>query len=306
MRKILACVDGSELSGPVVREAFELLEERETEGVEILHVVEKRGELSSLAGEAGEPEGPSPDALKRIEAQIGNLVAQVVDLDRTSVSYSIKVMIGSPYKVILQRSQDEGFDLVLMGHRGVRGMHRFFLGSVAAKVVAYAPCHALVLRSVKSERPSKVMVAVDGGETSAKVMAFGLDHALRVGASEVLFLNVVEEFPGVYQAYWGNMMEDPEYYEELSRKRCEEMKKTLAEVASSRNLEGVTLKTEVAKGRTHATIIRVAESEGIDLVVVGDRGKHGFEGFLLGSVSAKIVRYAHCGVLVFRTGYKNS
>jgi len=42
----------------------------------------------------------------------------------------------------------------------------------------------------------------------------------------------------------------------------------------------------------------IAASEGLELIVVGSRGRGGFAGLVLGSVSEQIVRYASCPVLV--------
>lgn len=47
-------------------------------------------------------------------------------------------------------------------------------------------------------------------------------------------------------------------------------------------------------------IVRVAEEEGCDLIVVGSRGQGAFQSFLLGSVSDHVVHHAHCPVLIIR------
>lgn len=305
VRKILACIDGSDLSGPVLREAFVLAGVDEAEGVEVLHVVSSEADNPAFEPGYESAEDPVEHVKRVVRENIEEFMGGVLSPTQMRVPHQVNVLMGNPYKVIVKRAGEGRFDLVVMGHRGLEGLKRFFLGSVAAKVVPYAPCHVLVLRSLKSERPGKVLVAVDGGETSAEVMGFGLDHAIRVGAKEVLFLNVVEDLTEVSHGYWGTFTADSELYLKNSREACEEMGRLLAEITPSRNIEGVELKTEIAKGRTHAAIMRVAEAEGVDLIVVGDRGKSGVDGFLLGSVSAKIVRYAHCGVLVYRTGHGN-
>ncbi len=302
MKRILACVDGSDLSGPVVREAFMLAEANEAEGVEVLHVIDRDVEFPVLSAEFEKSEDPVGKIGRDVQGKIEGLMGQVVNLVDTPVEYRVNVVVGHPYKEIVRRVRENGFDLVVMGHRGVKGLNRFLLGSVAAKVVPYAPCHVLVLRSRETEKPEKVLVAVDGGEQSAEVMAFGLDHALRAGAREVLFLNIIEEVAEVSHYYWGAFTVSPDFYEKATQSARQALVELMKNLKSSRDTSGVTLRAEVELGRSHATIIEKAETEGTDLIVVGDRGKSGLEGFLLGSVSAKIVRYAPCGVLVYRTG----
>ena len=53
-------------------------------------------------------------------------------------------------------------------------------------------------------------------------------------------------------------------------------------------------------GDPAAEIIRVAETEVCDLIVVGSRGQGALKSLLLGSVSDHIVHHAHCPVLIIR------
>jgi nucleotide-binding universal stress UspA family protein len=53
-------------------------------------------------------------------------------------------------------------------------------------------------------------------------------------------------------------------------------------------------------GRPEAGIIRAADTANVDLLVIGSRGDTGIERILLGGVSERVVRYAHCSVLVAR------
>ena len=52
--------------------------------------------------------------------------------------------------------------------------------------------------------------------------------------------------------------------------------------------------------KVSSIIINYAESENVDLIVVGNRGRKSFKRMLLGSVASDIVTYAHCPVLVVK------
>ena len=53
-------------------------------------------------------------------------------------------------------------------------------------------------------------------------------------------------------------------------------------------------------GTPHAEIVRVAEEEDVDLVVIAHVGRHGLQRYLIGSVTERVVEYAPCPVLVVK------
>lgn len=58
----------------------------------------------------------------------------------------------------------------------------------------------------------------------------------------------------------------------------------------------------VERGTPYAEIVRRAESWDADYVIVGSHGRSGLGRWVLGSVAERVVRYAHCSVLVARGG----
>jgi nucleotide-binding universal stress UspA family protein len=47
-------------------------------------------------------------------------------------------------------------------------------------------------------------------------------------------------------------------------------------------------------------IVEYAESHGVDLIIIGTRGRSGFRRLLLGSVASGVINYATCPVLVVK------
>ncbi len=65
--------------------------------------------------------------------------------------------------------------------------------------------------------------------------------------------------------------------------------------------KGMAVTTRVVSGTPYREIIKEAEQEEADLIIIGTHGRTGLERFLLGSVAEKVVRLATCSVLTVRS-----
>jgi nucleotide-binding universal stress UspA family protein len=61
------------------------------------------------------------------------------------------VLVGVPYRRIIDTAADESADLIVMGTHGRTGVQHWMLGSVAERVVRLAPCPVLVTRKIHSD-----------------------------------------------------------------------------------------------------------------------------------------------------------
>ncbi len=82
--------------------------------------------------------------------------------------------------------------------------------------------------------------------------------------------------------------------EEVERMQSEVVDEVLDSVAD----RDVVVRRRVIEGRPADTLIRAAE--GADMLVVGSRGRGGFRGLLLGSVSQQIAQHGSCPVVIVR------
>jgi len=92
-----------------------------------------------------------PQAWDQIEAAShaqarDRIKALVVKAKRAGVRATALVMVGSPYEVIVRAARSKRVDVLVLGTHGRTGLPRFFLGSVAARVLATAPCPVLTVR----------------------------------------------------------------------------------------------------------------------------------------------------------------
>ena len=74
----------------------------------------------------------------------------------------------------------------------------------------------------------------------------------------------------------------------------------LAESSKVLNLGGLDGERVLVRGDAASEILSKIETEQIDLVVCGSRGLSAVSGWLLGSVSRKLVHYAKCSVLIVK------
>ena len=79
-----------------------------------------------------------------------------------------------------------------------------------------------------------------------------------------------------------------------------EGKEKLAAILTAEEKERLNLTSYVGFGPPANQIVEYAEKNDIDLIVMGTHGRSGLEKMWLGSVTEKVLRQAHCPVLVVR------
>lgn len=68
------------------------------------------------------------------------------EVEKIGVQASTQLLRGHPGMRIVQYAKDEGFDLIVMGNRGLSGISRFFMGSVSHYVVDHAQCPVTIVK----------------------------------------------------------------------------------------------------------------------------------------------------------------
>ena len=134
----------------------------------------------------------------------------------------------------------------------------------------------------------QIIVAVDGSNHSDEALKYAKGLAACFGST----LRIVHAFPQTSDLL------GYEEYEKLVARR--EMTGQAVIDEARQKLGEITLEVheELLEGPEAEAILAVAETHQADLIVMGTRGLSTIQGLLLGSVSQKVVRHAHCPVMV--------
>jgi nucleotide-binding universal stress UspA family protein len=133
----------------------------------------------------------------------------------------------------------------------------------------------------------KILVPTDFSHLSDQ--AVGIAAALARESNGTVVLLHVEEAPVAYGA--------GEMYYGIAEPDTEALRKMLQEI---RLPDGVAVERHLTAGEPAGAIVRFAEENGVDLVVMSTHGRTGLLRLLMGSVAEEVVRRAKCLVLTLK------
>ena len=135
IRQILAPTDFSEFSKQAIESAFALAE---TFGAKLLllHVVE----LPAYPVEGFVPSTMGTTLIDDLQRQVS------LEPPNATVEVSRQVVVGIPYRKIIEVAEAAKADLIVMSTHGRTGLSHLVMGSVAERVVRTASCPVLTIR----------------------------------------------------------------------------------------------------------------------------------------------------------------
>jgi len=150
-RPILFATDFSEASGPAFRQAVEMAR-RDGGTLLIAHVLEPPMPMAPDGYVLPQTYDDLAAAQRRgAEERMRRLLGRA---RREGISARGLLLRGAPHEAIARTARGHRAGRVVVGTHGRRGFSRLFLGSVAARVVASAPCPVLVVPAPRGRRTS--------------------------------------------------------------------------------------------------------------------------------------------------------
>ena len=289
-RPVVVGVDGSAVSAAVLQWAVDEALERRSP-LCVVHALDQPHSAAFVRANpvfVGEERRAAEEVLDTAVERARSIAP---DLDVRSV-----LEVGPPAVVLLRQAAAAA--LVVLGSRGRGGFSCLLLGSTSLHVATHAPGDVVVLRpppdypaSDTSAGPSRgrIVVGTDGSPSSGGALRYAFSRArhrglgvtaLRAWRSPAIYVDVPSSLK------WEQAEKD---VQALLSENLAPWREQYPEV-------DVVRKTVLG----NAGSALVEESVGAELLVVGSRGRGGFDGLLLGSVSHAVLHHAQCPVAVAR------
>ncbi|WP_037312103.1 universal stress protein [Amycolatopsis orientalis] len=289
-QRIVVGTDGSEPGRAAVRQAAALADARGL-GLLIVHALHLE-QLSYSGGLAG----PAPwfDDLAAYGRKVLDEAVAEAETTAPGIRVDTAMPQNSPIPFLLDASESAA--MLVVGASGKGFFSGMMIGSTASAVIAHAKCPVLVLRGRKGTTNypdgGPVVVGIDGSPVSERALATAFEEASRRNASLV----AVHAWSDItYDDVYGmaRLVTKWESIEGDERRLLAERLAGWQEKYPDVVVERVLVRDQPR----HALLQWSAKAQ---LVVVGSRGRGGFTGQLLGSVSQALSHHAECPVMVVR------
>jgi nucleotide-binding universal stress UspA family protein len=255
----------------------------------ILHVVESSKALTyTFPAVAEKVEG------ERFETAEKMLPHLVNPEDREDLDLRIVVKSGDAKNEILAAAELEHADIIVMGTHGRSVFGRAIIGSVAQGILRQASVPIVTVSHASRPAFNRILFATDLSNSSDDAFRFVLDLAGALGAT-LAITHVVDKRPAVSH----ELPEVTALFDEERRMAVTKAHSAFHAFEAKGAGANVTVVTVLAQGDAGDAILRVADENAVDFIVIGVRDKGRFERALMGATAERLIREAHVPVLSF-------
>jgi nucleotide-binding universal stress UspA family protein len=199
-------------------------------------------------------------------------------LSAAEVAHDTMYREGKPDEVMIAVAAEHEADLIVLGNVGMGKAHRLRTGPIPERIASSAPCDVLIVRTTDPNAANqeglykRILVGTDGSPTATEAArkAYDIGMMFRIGVTVV------------YVA--GDTI--------------------VGAIVLEQTLKGkpraLGVKTTIVEGEPADKICEVAQSEDLDLIVVGNRGMKGARR-MLGSVPTQVLHHSPVDVLIAKT-----
>ena len=283
---ILVCIDGSAASDAAIAWATGEAVMRQLP-ITLMHAVPPVV-VGWPAGQlyADVPDWQNDSAEHVIDQARKTLNASLSESDKPEIR--TEIVYSSVLPTLIDASKDAS--MIVAGSQGLGSLGRLLIGSVTTALTHHAHCPVAVIHSDGSGARSSnapVLVGIDGSPASEAATALAFDEASHRGVG-LLALHAWSDV-GVFPMLGMDWRDSERKGQEILAERLAGWQEQYPDV----HVERLIFCDKPSRWLVHA-------SERAQLVVVGSRGRGGFTGLHLGSVSSTVAQSATVPVIVVR------
>ena len=292
-KKILVPLDGSELAESALAVAAMLTEQHDGELLLVQALSYPIMVSPEIAGYAAESVYSMVEHRISAETYLNEIAERYAGLP-----IQIEAISDTPAAAILDQAEANSADLIVMSTHGRSGLGRWMFGSVTEKVLRYAHCPVLAVRS--AEIPHNFLLPLDGSELSERAIepTFALAEAFDATVTlahvqdtrELMSPRELAELAALDSGFAERVKLD--FYS-----RGENYLSSIVQRYADRNLS-----IDIAFGRGNPAqyILELAERDGSDLIAMSTHGRSGINRFRYGSVTEKVLRHNERAMFIIR------
>ena len=213
------------------------------------------------------------------------------------LSVRTRLSFDRPAQALIEEASSPGAAAVVVGSRGLSGIAAAFVGSVGIELAARSPVPVIVLprdHAAAHGVRSRVIVGVDGSEPSRRALEFAFNQA-EFADTDLVAVSAWQPLVA-FAAATGPI--PPELFDDATA--AEAARQALDEELMDLRLIRPNVRVHTRVVRAHPVVALLEEATPADLIVVGSRGRGGFRGLLLGSVSHSVLHGARGPVAILR------
>lgn len=137
-KKIMLATDGSDHSMRAAEKAIEIAKCDDSSVVEVVYVVDNSKAKSDVLQNWN---NLGPD-----DARTGKMKKTEEKAREANINFEVKILRGDPAPTIIEYANENNFDVIVIGSRGLNVLQEMVLGSVSHKVAKYAKCPVLIVK----------------------------------------------------------------------------------------------------------------------------------------------------------------
>lgn len=228
---------------------------------------------------------PSVEDYDEIEDALYDRLAELAkeEIDPLHISEPM-ISVGNPAQTIVEEAKN--FDMIVMTTHGRTGFSRFFLGSVAEKVLRMTNVPVLIVNQEREiTNLDRIMVTTDFSDHSKEAFPAAKEIAQKAGA-KLEVLNIL-----TYDAEHEDEPDDTKV--QLRKQRLNVIEKEYFHELG----DSVETKLIISSDTPHEAILNYNLNNPHDLIVMSTVGRTGIDYLMMGSTTANVVRHVKSPVL---------